>query len=276
MFASPNDVTREREYARDVVHEWNVVHAATRRLVLLPIGWETHATPTIGTAPQQVINREVLQKADLLVGIFWTRLGTQTATHASGTVEELERHIAAGKPALLYFSDQPANLSSLDTGEYQRLQQFKEQMRQRGLVETYATSEDFRERFYRHLQLKLNDAGYFTGFSIAAENTGSLGVSSQVDRYRSATSRLSSEAVRLLRAASGDQHGYITRTADIGGVIIYSNKETLFDHGDARSLAAWDAALAELQNQGLIELVDRQYGLYRITHNGYNAIEQIA
>jgi hypothetical protein len=36
--------------------------------------------------------------------MFWTKLGTATGVAASGTVEEIDRFVAAGKPAMLYFS----------------------------------------------------------------------------------------------------------------------------------------------------------------------------
>jgi hypothetical protein len=273
MLASPGDVTRERECAREVVHEWNVIHAAARRLVLLPTGWETHATPSIGIAPQETINREVLQTADLLVGVFWTRLGTQTSSHPSGTVEELERHIAAGKPALLYFSAQPAPLDGIDLADHERLKEFKEHMKKRGLFETYASSEEFREKFNRHLQLKLNDRGYFVGWTPEPRRASSSNVAPAVTEHMSSSHVLAPEAVRLLRAASGDKYGRITRRTDVAGVSIHSNKETFFNHGDARSLATWDAALAELQMRGFIEPTDYD-GIFRVTQRGYQAVDR--
>jgi hypothetical protein len=272
MFASPSDVTVEHDDARDAVHEWNVVHAASRHVVLLPIGWDTHATPSIGGAPQEIINRQVLRQADLLVGIFWTRLGTATNSHASGTVEELERHIAAGKPAMLYFSAQPVRLDSVDLAEYERLKQFKEQMRQRSLFETYHSPEEFRDAFYRHLQIKLNDRGYFEGF-LAAPSTAGENPARQVT-HRNVSYELPPEAIRLLRAGSGDKHGRIMRRTDIGGVSITSNHENFFDHGDARSLARWDAALAALRQAGLIIESDRQRDIFYLTDRGHDVADE--
>ncbi len=104
MIASPGDVASERAIVRDVVYEWNAVNAASRKVVLLPVGWETHSSPEMGATAQTIINRQVLSKCDLLVGVFWTRIGTATEHHLSGTVEEIEGHISAGKPAMLYFS----------------------------------------------------------------------------------------------------------------------------------------------------------------------------
>lgn len=107
MIASPSDVTSEREETRGAIYQWNAVHSNSRKIVLLPVSWETHAFPELGETPQAIINKQVLDKCDLLVGIFWIRIGTSTQDYPSGTVEEIERHMNAGKPAMLYFSNTP-------------------------------------------------------------------------------------------------------------------------------------------------------------------------
>src|SRR3990170_3892303 len=93
MIASPSDVVSERNIVREVLYEWNTVNADTRKIVLLPVGWETDTSPTMGERPQSIINKQVLRNCDLLVGVFWTRIGTSTGEHVSGTVEEIEEHI---------------------------------------------------------------------------------------------------------------------------------------------------------------------------------------
>src|SRR3954451_18617701 len=121
MIASPGDVVTERNVAREVIAEWNAVHSSTRNLVLMPVGWETHSAPTMGKPPQEVINEQLLRNADLLVGIFWTRIGTATSTYASGTVEEIEEHLNADKPAMLYFSEAPVRADAVATEQYGQL-----------------------------------------------------------------------------------------------------------------------------------------------------------
>ncbi len=105
MIASPGDVEKERQVVRAAVHEWNAVHSRDRAVVLLPVGWETHATPEMGDRPQAIINKQLLRDCDLLIAVFWTRLGTPTGVASSGTVEEIEEHLAADKPAMIYFSN---------------------------------------------------------------------------------------------------------------------------------------------------------------------------
>ena len=81
MIASPGDVAAERNVIREIITEWNNVNADSRRTVLLSIGWETHSVPEMGNRPQAIINKQILGGCDLLVGVFWTRLGTETGAY---------------------------------------------------------------------------------------------------------------------------------------------------------------------------------------------------
>src|SRR5215467_1509803 len=156
MIASPSDVPKERAVVREVVTEWNSTNGAHRNLMLLAVGWETDVAPEMGDAPQSIIDKRILQDADLLVGMFCTRLGTPTASYASGAVEEIEEHVKAGKPAMLYFSSAPAALDSIDPDQYRALKTFRDSCKPRGLFETYADTDDFRRKFSKDLQLVMN------------------------------------------------------------------------------------------------------------------------
>src|SRR5690349_14932759 len=101
LIASPCDLAEERQAATEVVHEWNTQHAAAESIVLLPIKWETHAMPETGVRPQEAINQQLVRSSDILVGLFWTRLGTNTGVAESGTVEEIDQFVTSEKPAML-------------------------------------------------------------------------------------------------------------------------------------------------------------------------------
>lgn len=98
MIASPSDVVQERRQIREVIHEWNSIHAAERGVVLLPVGWETHTAPAMGDRPQALINEQIVRECDLLIAVFWTKIGSPTGEEISGTVEEIKKHLDAGKP----------------------------------------------------------------------------------------------------------------------------------------------------------------------------------
>lgn len=151
MIASPGDVSQERRLIRDVIEEWNTIHAEDTRIVLMPVGWETHSSPAMGDRAQGIINKQLLEQADLLVAVFWTRLGSPTGITNSGTVEEIERHIAAGKPAMLYFSSVPVRPDSVDADQYLALRAFKDSCKAQGLIEEYGELTEFRGKFSRQL-----------------------------------------------------------------------------------------------------------------------------
>ena len=93
LIASPSDLTEEREAATMAINDWNAQHAATEGIVLLPIKWETHTRPESGVRPQAAINAQIVQTSDILIGMFWTKLGTDTGVAESGTVEEINQFV---------------------------------------------------------------------------------------------------------------------------------------------------------------------------------------
>ncbi len=137
LIASPSDLVDERRVAINTVYEWNAQHAEAESVVLLPVAWETHATPRTGVRPQQAINEQIVDKSDILVGMFWTKLGTSTGVAPSGTVEEIERFVAAGKPTLLYFSKRPVDPDTVDPKQNRRFRDFKESTYDNVLVGTF-------------------------------------------------------------------------------------------------------------------------------------------
>lgn len=114
LIASPSELAEERQAATDAINEWNARHAAAESVVLLPITWETHALPMTGIRPQEAINQQLVRTSDPLIGMFWTKFGTSTCVAESGTVEEIDRFVAARKPAMLYFSSRPVSPSKID------------------------------------------------------------------------------------------------------------------------------------------------------------------
>ena len=269
MIASPGDVASERAIVRDVVYEWNAVHSSARKLVLLPIGWESHSSPEMGATAQDIINNQVLAKCDLLVGVFWTRIGTPTERHLSGTVEEIEKHIATGKPAMLYFSSQPVALDTVDIGQIQQLKKFKESCQSRGLYESYDSHGDFKDKFYRHLQIKVNEHPLL-------QSAETPHASPEIVESRTPRPALSPEARVLLKEASQDSGGIIIHARYIGGTTIQTNGKNLIPSNEPREVAKWEHALEQLTSKGLI--VDQGYKgeVFGITNLGYQVADMIA
>ena len=269
MIASPGDVASERAIIRDVVYEWNAVHSSTRKIVLLPIGWETHSSPEMGASAQAIINNQVLEKCDLLVGVFWTRIGTATDDYASGTVEEIERHIDTGKPTMLYFSSQPVAMDTVDLNQVAKLKDFKVSCRSRGLYESYDSHANFRTKLYRQLQLKLNEHPLFLSEINGVDATS-------VEESTTKIPALSTEARILLKEASLDDHGSILYVRYIGGTDIQVNGKNVITSGGRREVAKWEQALSELVTLDLVVGRGQKGELFELTNLGYQVAEMIA
>ncbi len=128
MIASPGDVAEEREIARKVIHDWNDVNSQRSKVMLAAVGWDSHSSPELGERPQELINKRILKDCDILVGVFWSRLGTPTGKSNSGTIEEIEEHVAAGKPAMIYFSSRPVEPNSVDPDQYNQVKDIQKKM----------------------------------------------------------------------------------------------------------------------------------------------------
>jgi hypothetical protein len=151
MIASPGDLPEERLAATEAVNEWNAQHAAAEGVVLLPVKWETHAVPTAGVRPQEAINRQLVDNCDILVGMFWTKLGTSTGVAESGTVEEIDQFVATKKPAMLYFSSRPIDPGKIDLEQHKRLREFKGDTYTEALCGGFNRLEDVKPMILRDL-----------------------------------------------------------------------------------------------------------------------------
>lgn len=157
LIASPSDVEEEREIVARIIQDWNDLNSFNKKIVLLPIKWETHSSPTYGIRPQEAINNQLVDDCDLLIGFFWTKIGTPTGKELGGTIEEIKRVSKAGKPVMLYFSKRGKDPSQIDISQLQLLNKFKEEVYSTALVENFNSVVDFRDKLSRQLEMKIRE-----------------------------------------------------------------------------------------------------------------------
>ena len=155
LIASPSDVEEERDIAVKIIQEWNDMNSPERQIVLLPLRWETHTSPEYGKRPQEIINLQMVDHCDLLIGIFWTRIGSPTGVKDSGTLEEIDRVATAGKPVMLYFSKVKKMPDDIDVEQLSKLREFKKNTYPKALIETYTTQLGFRDKLSKQIEMQL-------------------------------------------------------------------------------------------------------------------------
>jgi hypothetical protein len=262
MIASPSDVAQERQVARDLIHEWNDTNAQDQRIVLLPMGWESHSSPKMGDRPQAIINSQVLNQCDLLVAIFWTRLGTSTGEFASGTVEEITKHVADGKTAMVYFSNAQIAPDRFNHVQYEAVKAFREQCKAQGLFHEFSSPAQFRDDFRRHLALTIQ------------REFSQNGLASILDFATPQSDPLSKDAQELLLESSRDRYGYIMWISSMDGFEIQTNDKGFVEAGNPRSEAKWKKAVQELEQNGLVER--QSESVLQITSDGYAMADKLA
>jgi hypothetical protein len=126
--ATPSDVETQAKLVFDLIQEWNQNNSKVGVLAEA-IHWKTHQRPMGGHGhPQNLIDRYLIDeyKCDVLIGIFGTRLGTPTDTHASGSAQEIEYFCKTrGRANVMLFFGTWDIKRSTNLKEMARLDEFK-------------------------------------------------------------------------------------------------------------------------------------------------------
>ncbi len=153
LVASPGDVAEERGMVEDVIKQWNA--RPQRPLMLEAMLWESHAAPETGDRVQGILNKQIVDLCDFAIGIFWTRIGTNTGIAPGGAVEEVERMIESGKPVMLYFSNVAFRTREVDLDQIAQLQKFKTSIQKSALIEEYDERHEFKEKLAHQLDIQV-------------------------------------------------------------------------------------------------------------------------
>ena len=153
----PTDVAKEISIASEIINDWNCRHGEQRGFWIKHQHWSTDSYPDAQETGQGAINKQLIDSTDILVAIFWSRIGTATASAESGTVEEIQRAIKQGKNAMVYFSDLEPLPAGTSSDQLNRLEAFRQELRAERSCCTFQSRRRFREDFTTHLALMLND-----------------------------------------------------------------------------------------------------------------------
>jgi len=271
LIASPSDVIKERDLIRNIIDEWNVIHSRNRKAVLKHIGWEKNVYSSLeGKEPQAIINEQILNNIDLLVGIFWTRIGTPTNNFESGTIEEIKKHMQKNKPVMVYFSDAPVVPSSIDQEQYEKLIDFKNWCKGNGIINTFNSIDDINNIFRNQLGIIMNENQYI--LNLIGNNTDE-DISLNQNRK---DILISEEAKQLLKEISLDSSGHLTALLTLGGYSVHTNgKDISAGRYEAREVARINAIIEELEKFDFIRPSSHERDLFTITAKGYNLADKI-
>lgn len=264
FIASPGDVKAERDICREVISEWNAIHSMSKGAFLQPVMWEMDAVSDVGSHPQDNINNELLENSDLLIGVFWSRIGSETKEYQSGTIEELTKHVEMKKPAMIFFSNALLPNYNYHLEQRAEVAKFKDEIKTYSTIIPYNGEQEFREVFRKQLYKKLKDKY----FKVVQEETNS----NKIKDSRIPIIELSDEAEELLLAVSKDQSGCIYRSESNWGTSIGVGQKQFVTDNSPRNMAKWGDALKQLEDNNLVE-TDYKRQIFNITQKGFDVAD---
>lgn len=151
LISCPGDVTEEIELINDSVNRFNEFYSDELGITIQTKHWSKSSYAQSGGKPQALLNEQFINDCDAAVAVFWTRFGSPTDKYGSGTEEEIELMLEAGKQVFMYFSDKPISPSQNDHEGFQKIKEFRDKYKDKGIYSTYTTNEEFKNIFFAHL-----------------------------------------------------------------------------------------------------------------------------
>lgn len=157
FIASPSDTKEEREICDKVFKEINTTFGQQFNFRVESAKWE-NASPSVGSEPQDVINKQLFNDINIFIGIINKRFGTPTKNYNSGTKEEFylayEKHLDNPQSIeiKMYFNDAPISLDEIDLDQAKQVKEFKELVSDfGGFYATYNGIDDFEQKLRKDL-----------------------------------------------------------------------------------------------------------------------------
>ena len=267
MIGAPSDIKEEITIVEKVLQNWNSVHSEKQKIVLLPLHWSRDSYPSIGSHPQKTINKQVVEKSDLLVCIFGIRLGTPTDSFESGTLEEINEHFNAGKQVMIYFKTSIPNITAIDKAQLSKLDEFKKSIQGKALYKEFSNVVELEMTFSQDLQRHIYD--YFISNN---QDLGNL-----PERVPSLENQFSEFDIERLNVWTSTSNPHFFQVHLIGGSSVYGLGAKQYNVESGKERAEWDDFFEKLLKSKFIEIenYDKQgHPYYRLKKAAYNFVEK--
>lgn len=154
LISRPSDVIRYVDMLENEEIRFNNVFGKSNGIVVRTRHWTKDSYSEFGDSPQELLNKQIVDSSDMVLGIFWTRFGEPTENYGSGTKEEIERMLKAGKQVFLFFLEKPTiNPHEFDPDQFKKIQEFKNRHRNDGIYFSVSDENDLTKKIRNNLEL---------------------------------------------------------------------------------------------------------------------------
>jgi hypothetical protein len=244
MIGAPSDIKEEIQIACQVINRWNNIHSESTKCILLPLHWSFSSYPSSGMHPQKILDKQLVEKSDLMLCFFGAKLGTATDTDISGTVEEINEHLHAGKKVMVFFRKQ-IDASTIDVEQFMKLKEYRQKIQDKVVWNEYNDEHDLESVLYDKLSLFVNDnwKGYEAPQIVISQANDNVITLSDWDKEH-------------LKAwvDSGELEGYSLGFIGDGYEFVLGTNTYLTNN--AEEVLQWEDFFERMLNIGFITLVD--------------------
>jgi len=143
LISNPSDVLAEDiATVMAAIARWNALYGQQFGAVIVPTRWKTHAAAQHRVRPQASLNAQLVDSADLVIAIFWHRLGSPTGEAESGTLEEIDRAAESGAYVAILRCTRDIPHGVIDPAQMQKLSEFYERVQPRSLMFDYSADSE--------------------------------------------------------------------------------------------------------------------------------------
>ena len=254
MIVSPSDLNNERKIVREALYHWNEINSRHRNIVFSILGYDSNAHTDSGAHPQEILNHQLLEQADLIIAIFWTKLGTPTTEYSSGSVEEITKHIQQGKKAHIYFSNKTIDPRKLDTEQYEKLQNYKKSIQGSTFYKEFSSEDEFEKMMGDEIQLIANEL-----------ESEELIIQSQPAQTKVQFSEMEIEVLSAMKRTTELSFVKLHGGTNVNGALIK----------DVRTILEIEEAIESLESKDLIRPASPKREIFRLTASGLRVCDQI-
>ena len=151
MISCPSDVKNERKIVEAVIDDINATFGFQSGMLIRTLYWEKNVFPQAGKSPQDIVNEQVIPRADAVIAIFGNKIGSPTEKYNSGTIEEIEIVKDAGKQVFVYFSDKRIKKDIIKIQNIKDIEKFKKKYANQGIYCNYTSNVDFKDVLKNHI-----------------------------------------------------------------------------------------------------------------------------
>lgn len=126
LISAPSDVYSYVDTVKKAIDSYNNTQGLVDRIRFNQKNWREHAIPKYGKGPQNAINEQLTNNAEIVIALFGAKFGEPTEKYQSGTLEEIETVFKKGGEVLTYFGNgKIVDLDSIEAVQLEKVREFK-------------------------------------------------------------------------------------------------------------------------------------------------------